>query len=152
MENVILMNMCAVIDEANNRLLMQNRTKDSWKGWTFPGGHIEAGESIVDSTVREVKEETGLDITNLKLAGVKNWYNPQRNERSIVYLFEARAFSGTLTERGEEGEMAWFPLNAIPHCGLARGMDETMRVMFGDTLNEEFSRINPNGKWETLLK
>ena len=60
MAKVELTNMCMVYDKTTNRVLVQDRIK-SWKGISFPGGHMEDGESIVESTIREIKEETGLN-------------------------------------------------------------------------------------------
>lgn len=77
MESVKLMNMCKIIDINTNRVLIQERVKN-WKGIAFPGGKINNGESITKSIIREVKEETGLDITDLELCGVKNWYNEEK--------------------------------------------------------------------------
>ena len=42
-----------------NEILHQNRQKKDWCGFTFPGGHVEPGESIVDAVLREMREETG---------------------------------------------------------------------------------------------
>ena len=64
-EIVELTNMCMIIDKINNKILVQNRLKNDWPGLTFPGGHVENGEGIIPSTIREIKEETGLDIKNL---------------------------------------------------------------------------------------
>lgn len=44
---------------------------DEGGGLTFPGGHIEKGESFVDSVIREVYEETGLTIENPRICGTK---------------------------------------------------------------------------------
>ena len=41
------------------QILLQNRTKKDWQGYTLPGGHVEPGESIVDAVVREMREEIG---------------------------------------------------------------------------------------------
>lgn len=62
--------LCMIYDGA--RILLQDRVKDNWKGYTFPGGHVEPGESFVDCAIREIKEETGLDIEHPVLCGVKS--------------------------------------------------------------------------------
>ena len=59
---------CLIRD--GSRILLQNRVKKDWQGYTLPGGHVERGESFVDAAVREMKEETGLDIYSPKLVGI----------------------------------------------------------------------------------
>ena len=61
-ENVELTVLCLIED--GDRLLLQNRIKKDWHGYALPGGHVERGESFVDAVIREMKEETGLEITN----------------------------------------------------------------------------------------
>ena len=63
-EIVELTTACLIYNEDN--YLLQHRTRGDWTGYTFPGGHVEPGESIVDSVIREIKEETGLTILNPK--------------------------------------------------------------------------------------
>lgn len=70
-ENVELTVLCLITD--GDRVLLQNRIKEDWKGYALPGGHVEIGESFVDAVIREMKEETGLDIKNPKLAGIKQF-------------------------------------------------------------------------------
>ena len=64
LEQVELTNMCAIIDEKNHKVLVQERKK-SWTGIAFPGGHLEKGEALIPSTIREIKEETGLNISQI---------------------------------------------------------------------------------------
>ena len=91
-EMVELTNLCMIKD--GDEYLLQNRVKKDWQGYTFPGGHIEPGESIVQSAIREVKEETGLTMKNPRLVGVKQFW--VKSGRYIVFLFSATKFSGEL--------------------------------------------------------
>lgn len=60
-EKVIITNMCMIYN--GGRVLVENRTNPGWPGITFPGGHVEKGESFTDAVIREVYEETGLKIS-----------------------------------------------------------------------------------------
>lgn len=99
MENCILTNMCMVSDGCGN-VLVQDRIDPNWPGITFPGGHVEAGEPFVDAAVREVYEETGLRVSNLKLCGIQDW---QRDDgaRYVVFFYKTEAFRGELTSSHE---------------------------------------------------
>ena len=55
-EKVTMTNMCMVFD--GNKVLVQDKTDDDYSGITFPGGHVEKGESFTDAVIREVFEET----------------------------------------------------------------------------------------------
>ena len=105
---VELTNMCLIHYE--DKILFLNRTKSSWPGITFPGGHVEEGESIYDSVIREVKHETGLDIYNLKFVEIVEW-NTNKN-REISLLFEADA-RGNKTASSGEGKVFWAKLEDI---------------------------------------
>lgn len=65
---------------------------------------MEPGESFVDAVIREAKEETGLDIKNPRLAGVKQF--PIEGGRYVVLLFKANEYSGTVVS-SDEGQMEW---------------------------------------------
>ena len=83
-EQTILTNMCMVYDDLGN-VLVQDRINPEWSGITFPGGHVEKGESFVDSVIREVFEETGLLVSHPRLCGVKQWLN-EDGSRYIVFM------------------------------------------------------------------
>lgn len=59
-EEVVLMNMCMIYNDSE--VLVQEKVDDAYSGITFPGGHVEKGESFTDAVIREVLEETGLKI------------------------------------------------------------------------------------------
>ena len=108
METVILTNMCMVYDE-NEKVLVHNKIGNtSWCGLTFPGWHIEKNESLVDSVIRGVYEETGLSIENPILCGSKDWINSD-GSRYLVLFFKANKYSGKI-KSSSEGEMKWMTL------------------------------------------
>ena len=105
-ETVELTNMCMVEDGKGN-VLVQNRLDPNWSGIVYPGGHVEAGESITASVIREIREETGLTIENPTLCGVKQFWL-DNGVRYIVFLFRADKFTGEL-HGSEEGDAFWLP-------------------------------------------
>lgn len=135
MESVKLMNMCKIIDINTNKVLIQERVKN-WKGIAFPGGKINNGESITKSMIREVKEETGLDITDLELCGVKNWYNEEKNERSIVFLYQTKNFAGNLISETEEGKNYWISEEELLKKELADNFDIMLKVFTKNNFSE----------------
>lgn len=145
-ENAELTVLCLIQD--GNRVLLQNRVKNDWKGYTLPGGHVEAGESFVDAVVREMKEETGLSIKNPRIVGIKHF--PMENGRYIVLLFKATEFEGTVVS-SEEGEMEWISLDDLPAINVVEDFHALMKVMNDPDLNE-FQYTIENGEWIVHLK
>ena len=145
-ENVELTVLCLIQDE--KRILLQNRVKEDWKGYTFPGGHVEPGESFVDAVKREMKEETGLDILNPRLVGIKQF--PIEKGRYIVLLFKATEFSGGVVS-SEEGEMEWINLDELPDVNVVEDFCDLMKVLNDPDLNE-FQYTIDDGEWIVHLK
>ncbi len=94
----------------NNQTLMLHRVKkenDMHEGkWNGLGGKLESGESPEECALREVKEESGLDIRNPQLKGVLTFPAFSKNEDWYVFLFVVTEFSGTLTD-SDEGNLEW---------------------------------------------
>ena len=73
-------------DTATGRILVQHRLAKPttpWCGLTFPGGHVEAGESISASVVCEICAETGLTVSNLRMCGVVEWEVPEKPKSTV---------------------------------------------------------------------
>ena len=145
-ENVELTVLCLIQD--GNRLLLQNRVKEDWKGYTFPGGHVEPGESFVDAVKREMKEETGLDIINPQLVGIKQF--PIENGRYIVFLFKATESSGDVVS-SEEGEMEWVEKDMLSEVNVVEDFHDLMKVLDNPDLNE-FQYTIEGDEWIVHLK
>lgn len=145
--SVELTNMCMVQD--GDKVLVQDRIKPGWSGITLPGGHVEPGESIVSSVIREVKEETGLTIESPKLCGIKDWMR-EDGSRYIVLLFKAEKFSGGLAP-SREGNVFWAERSQLQNMNLARSMGETIEVLLDDDLSElyytVYSKITDGSHW-----
>ena len=135
MEKVKLMNMCQISNPKDNTVLVQERVK-IWKGIAFPGGKLNPGESVVSSVVREVKEETGLDITDLKLCGIKEWYDKEENERSIIFLYKTSTFKGNLILETDEGKNYWIKKDKLTKEQLADNFDIMLKVFDKDNYTE----------------
>lgn len=142
-----LTNMCMVYD--NGRVVVQRRNDPDWPGITFPGGHVEKGESFTDAVIREVFEETGLRIAAPRLCGIKDWVNDD-GSRYVVLLYKTDHFSGELTA-SDEGEVFWVDLCEMQNMEMANGMDKMLEVFMNDDISEEFF-IKENDKWIEILK
>lgn len=142
-EKVELTNMCMVYDD-NGNILVQDRIDKKWGGVTFPGGHIERNESFVQSVIREVKEETGLDIKNPKLCGVKQ-FELERGIRFIVLFYKTNEFSGTI-KSSDEGEVFWIKSSDLNKYKLANDFDDMFKIFTDDDL-QEFQWVKENGEW-----
>ena len=134
--------MCMVYDK--DKLLLQKRLKKDWPGYVFPGGHVEPGESIVQSVIREMKEETGLTIRHPQLCGVKQF--PIEEGRYIVFLFKTNEFEGELTD-SEEGPMEWVERNQLDSYELVEDFYELLEVMEDDSLTEFQYVIEADDEW-----
>ena len=145
-ERVELAVLCLIED--GNKLLLQNRVKNDWKGYTLPGGHVELGESFVDACIREVKEETNLDIKNPKLVGVKQF--PGEAGRYIVFLFKTTEFSGNLIS-SDEGKMEWKEYSDLSKINTVDDLEDLLKVMNSNELSE-FQYVVKDDIWNVVLK
>ena len=135
MENVKLMNMCKIVNPETKQILVQERIK-SWQGIAFPGGKVEAGESVVASVKREIYEETGLKLNTVKICGIKDWYDKKEKVRQLIILFISSDYSGKLISETKEGKVYWVYEEELLNKKLANDFDKLLEVFNREDFNE----------------
>ena len=89
-------------------LVRQNYGK---KFWSLPGGMVEPGESLTAAAIREVKEETGLDISIMNVVGI---YSKPKDD-SVAITLEGLVLGGNLRADNEILECRYFPSDNLPN-------------------------------------
>ncbi len=105
---------CIVKD---NQMLMGKRLNSHGEGdWAFPGGHLEFGESLIECARREVAEETGLIITNIRRGPITEdiFYQENKHYITIVMLADYVAGHPMILEPHKCQEWRWFALDNPP--------------------------------------
>ena len=122
--------------EKDNKYLMLHRVKkendcnkDKWIG---VGGKFEEGESPEECLLREVKEETGLTLTDYQFRGIVTFVSDEW-EGEYMHLFTASAYEGELLENSmsdcNEGELVWVPKDEILELNLWEGDKIFLRLL-----------------------
>lgn len=145
-ERVELTTLCLIYK--GDKILLQDRVKNDWRGYALPGGHVEQNESIVDAVIREMKEETGLTVINPRLCGIKQF--PIENGRYLVFLFKTDKFEGEVSS-SEEGQMKWIDRNELSNYHTVGDFDGLMQVLDDEVL-QEFQYIADGDNWKVRLR
>ncbi len=140
LDRVSFMNMCMICD--GNQVLALDKVTGNYTGTTFPGGHVEAGETFAESVVREVWEETGLRIKNPVLRGIYHWYRD--GAHCVGLLYRTDSFEGEL-KSSEEGRVYWISRKEYEKKHLAVGMPRVLKIMDDDSLTECYMDVLEDG-------
>ena len=117
----------------DGKVLIVRRARPPARGlYTLPGGGVEAGESLHEAVVREVREETGLEVEPLGLAGYREVIArdaDRKVERHFVILpFAARWISGEVALNEELAEARWLAPDALAGLATTEGLAEVIRA------------------------
>lgn len=145
---VELTNMCMIYDGQGNVLVEEKLVQNS-KGLIFPGGHVESNESVAESMIREIKEETGLTISNLQFCGIKDWIEFD-GSRYMVFLYKTSTYSGSI-QSSSEGEIFWMPLEESKAKETLWHLDMMLEIFEGTGVTELYFDRNADAK-EPKLK
>ena len=147
-ERVVLTNMCMVCQ--GDKILVQEKVDPNWSGICFPGGHVEEGESFVESVKREVFEETGLEIVAPMLCGVKQWTQRNGEYRYIVFFYKTNQFKGEIKD-SKEGRVFWIDRKDLKNFTLADGFESMIEVFEREDLSENYHWFE-DGVWKVENK
>jgi len=129
----------------NNRVLLVKRSNDLW---SLPGGYADVGRDPIQNAVKEVREETGLDVAISQLIGVydSNVSEFPTNGRHVYTLtFLGQVVGGVLTpDPVETNGAAFFNIHELPtipsmtHLQITQGI----RIVGGDSVKPQVDHIN----------
>ena len=96
------------IRQGNQILLVRQAYGERY--WSLPGGKMEPGESIEEAAIREVAEETGLEVRITRVVGLYS----KPAEGGLAVTFEGKVIGGTLEAAHEITECGYFPADQLP--------------------------------------
>lgn len=101
------------------RILLTRRTVEPFTGmWCLPGGHIDQDEQAAQAIAREVKEETGVDLTP-SFFGYFDEIIPSKNIHAVVLVFVGEWKGDTVLDQREVSEIGWFTVTEALSLPLA---------------------------------
>jgi len=109
----------ALVFRKDGKVLMTKRgprSRNEAGAWEFPGGEVETGEELSDAVCREIREETGIEISLGEVLGTFDHEPAESTERWITITYIADIISGTakVMEPGKCTEIGWFYWHDLP--------------------------------------
>ncbi|HLC58601.1 MAG TPA: NUDIX domain-containing protein [Candidatus Nanoarchaeia archaeon] len=109
----------AVLVEKDGKFLLGERNKDSAKGyWVIPGGGVKFGETIYDAAIREIKEETNLDVEIIKLIGYKEVIVTEHNYHRLIFFHLAKPKHTNIEAKDDISKAEFFSIEEIKKLKL----------------------------------
>jgi len=120
----------AAIFQDGKILLVKEKATNTW---SLPGGWVDVNESVKSNTIKEVKEEAGLDVEAIKLIAVqdRNKHNTPRYAYGICKIFVlCEIISGSFEENTETSESNFFSIDELPELANEKNTSEQIRMCF----------------------
>jgi 8-oxo-dGTP diphosphatase len=103
--------LCFIRHQEKYLMLFRQKQPNQFR-WNGVGGKIESGESPTNACLREIKEETGLEVTDVSFRGIVTWNDVTWNNPGGMYVFIAESKSGNVVS-SDEGSLSWKTLDWI---------------------------------------
>ncbi len=122
----------AIIYNSNNEVLV---VKHNAGHWDFPKGHVEENETEVQTALREVKEETNVDVHIYENIKYESHYSPKENVEKTVIFFLARSISDTLVKQDAEiADIGWYSYEDALNILTYDNAKEILKKSYNDLL------------------
>lgn len=109
-----------VLNEHNEVLLCHRRDKDLWN---LPGGALESGEAPWETVVRELKEETGLEVSIDKFVGVYSTLATSTGDNQLTFTYLCKIIGGALKKTDESNEVRYFSHDELPAATFVKNVE-----------------------------
>jgi 8-oxo-dGTP diphosphatase len=111
--------------------------------WSIPGGHLEFNETPEETAIREVKEETGCDIKNVRFAAYTNdrFFDEGKHYVTLWMMSDWKAHEPRVTEPDKFIEQAWFDFDTLPQP-LFLPWEQLKASEFYENLQAELAKFN----------
>lgn len=123
----------AVILDGESRVLLLKRSGSSrfYVGkWELPGGKVDPGEDFAEALLREIAEETDLDVSINRLAGAVEWEMPA--VRVVCVIMECSLLTGEVCLSDEHEGFAWMDRAQIPDMDVCEHFRSFLEVNYGE--------------------
>ena len=105
-----------ILVKGNKVLLLQRKNAHGEGTWGFPGGHLELNEEFEDCVTREVEEETGMSVTNIRFAGLTNDVFTKENKHyiTVFMLCDWKTGEAQIKEPENCSGISWHEWERLP--------------------------------------
>lgn len=118
----------AVLVEHEGKFLLGERNKQNYNGyWIVPGGRPEFGETIEAAGLREIREETGLDVEIVKFIGHKEIINVPGNYHRMVFFHLARPKHTNIVASDDVSNAGFFSIEEIKSMKIAESVEWVLK-------------------------